>query len=254
MFHLVLLVALSLSEYSANTYVLLVNLTSSLNLPLSFLRSEERKLAQAMAQAALDVSPEELLSQKAEDAKVSRRSKAHGIVIHTSLAPALAAAGIGTPQGSYGLTNSAAAGLLGPLADGGRAMCNLFGMNPAKPTTKMMEVFGREIQDFALLPVQGETLDAYVDARQRLASERRFRLVLAIGGWMSEDSDVTKPWQTLGRETENYAMRWDPGALLSLGSSLETVIKSSAWSRAKREISKRTSTPCLPDILDTVLC
>lgn len=231
---------MSMSEYTANTYLLLVNLTSSLNLPLKFFHSEETRMAEALAQAALDVSPEELLSQKAEEAKSSsRRHKGQGP--SSTLAPALTAAGIGTVQSGFGVTGCAAAGLLGPLAEGGRAMCNLFGMNPAKPTSKMMEVFAREIQDFGLLPIHDPQGAEYIDSRAGPAQGRRMRIVIAMGGWAMEDEDVRKPWMCLSRQTEAYALRWDPIALMNLGSSLETVIKSSAWSSAKKEINVRTS-------------
>lgn len=241
LFHLVFLVCMSMSEYTANTYLLLLNLASSLNLPLKFFYSEEARMAEALAQAALDMSPEELLSQKAEEAKgSSRRNKGPGS--STTLAPALASAGIGTIQGSYGLTGCAAAGLLGPLAEGGRAMCNLFGMNPAKPTSKMMEVFAREIQDFGLLPIHDPKGAEYIDSRAGAAQGRRMRIVIAMGGWVTEDEDVRKPWMCLSHQTEAYALRWDSLALLNLGNSLETVIRSSAWSSAKKEISARTST------------
>lgn len=239
--HIVFLVTLSLSEYTANSHVLLVSLTSCLNLPFKFFCAEEARLAEAWANAALDVSDEDLLNIKAEETKGSRKWKGHSPGGTTSLSPALTTAGIGTPQGSFGLTNCAAAGLLGPMAEGGRAICNLFGMNPTKPTRKMMEVFAREIQDFGLLPIHGQSQDEYINARQRPAGDRRFRLVIAMGGWMSEDEDVRKPWLCLGRQTEAYAVRWDPVSLLSLGNSLETVIKSTAWSCAKKEINATTS-------------
>ncbi|KAF4123815.1 Protein of unknown function (DUF726) [Geosmithia morbida] len=242
--HIVLLAALSLSEYSAHTHLLLVYLTSSLNMPLSFLYAEEGRLAEAMAQVALDMSPEELL-RKAEEAKSSRRGRGNNSPAPTSLSPTLTAAGIGTPDGSFGLTKFVAANLLGPLAGGGKAMCNLFGMNPAKPTSKMMEVFSREIQEFAFVSVHSEAVTEYNDARQFGAGERRFRLVLAMSGWASEDKDMRKPWLCLGRQTENYVVRWDPITLLSLGSSLETVIKSTAWKGSQREISKKSIFACL---------
>lgn len=239
--HIVFLVTLSLSEYTANSHVLLVNLTSCLNLPIKHYYSEEARLAKAWAKAALAVSDEDLLNQKAEEAKAPRKWKGQSSGGSTNLAPALAAAGIGTPQGSFGLTSWAAAGLLGPMAEGGRVICNLFGMNPTKPTNKMMEIFSREIQEFGLLPIHGESQDEYIDARQRPAGDRRFRLVIAMGGWMTENEDIRKPWLCLGRQTEGYVVRWDPVALLNLGNSLETVIKSSAWSSAKKEINATTS-------------
>ena len=239
--HVVFLSALSLSEYTANTHRLLTYLASSLNMPLKFFRAEEVRMSQALAQAALDVSPEDLLSQKAEEAKAPRRWKGNLHTGSNTLAPALVNAGIGTASGSYGLTSCAAAGLLGSMSEGGRSLCNFFGMNPAKPTAKMMEVFAREIQEFGFIPLHGDPPTEYLDARERPASVRRLRLTIAMGGWLPDEGDMRKPWKCLGRQTEVYVVRWDPVALTNLNASLETVIKSTAWSLAQEEIKARTS-------------
>ena len=197
-------------------------------------------MAQGLAKAALDVSIDDLLIQKAEEGKVSRKWKNHHNSTGT-LAPGLVDVGIGTPHGSFGLTPCGAAALMGPMSENGRALTSFFGMNPSKPTSKMMETFSREIQDFGLMPIHGGNLAEYRDARQTLANDRRLRLVIAMSGWMTEGEDVVKPWLCLGSQTESYAIRWDLMALSNLGSSLETVIKSSAWSSAKKEIGARTS-------------
>lgn len=238
--HIVFLITISLQEYSANSHLLLLNLTASLNLPLKIFQEEEIRVARGLAKAALDVSIEELMTQKAEEGKVSRKWKTHSNTTG-SLAPGLADEGIGTPEISFGLSPCAAAALMGQMSDNARVLTNFFGMNPAKPTSKMMETFSREIQDFGLMPIHGENLAEYRDARQTPAGERRLRLVIAMCGWMTEGEDILKPWQCLGTQTESYVVRWDLAVLLNLGSSLETVIKSSAWSTAKKEIGDRTS-------------
>ncbi|KAI6780384.1 putative membrane protein-like protein [Emericellopsis cladophorae] len=236
--HIAFLAIISLTEYSANAHLLLLNLTSCLNLPVKMFLAEEVRLAQAFASAALDVSPESLLSQKPEEIRGSRKWK--GPEPGASLAPALIQAGIGTAAGSFGLTTCTAIGLLGPMAGSERPLCNMFSMNPAKPISKMIEIFSRDIQDFALLPMHGEVHSEYIDARRPPAVDRRFRLVIALGGWLTEDEDVHDPWKCLGQQVEAFVLRWETTALLNLGGSLETVIKSKAWRDAKEAISTKT--------------
>ena len=240
MFHIIFLIALSLQEYSANSYQLLNYLTSCLNLPVNFLLEEEIRLAQALSQAALDVSPAEMLAQKSEESKSSRKWKllgnSHGG--NGTLAPAILAADIGV---GYGMSQCAAAGLLGGMADTGRVIGGLFGMNPSKPINKVMEIFSREIQDFAMVPLHGGERSEYLDAWQTCAIDRRLRVVIAMSGWTTDTVGFEDPWKCLGYQTEPYAVRWDLATLLSLGSSLETVIKSTAWSSALREIGSKPS-------------
>lgn len=238
--HIVLLSTVALQEYSANSHHLLLSLTTSLNLPLAFFQEEELRLANGIARAALDVSEEELATQKAEESKLSRKWKNHYSSSGT-LVRGLTSVGIGNPDTGHGLTESAAAGLLGPMSENPRSLTNFYGMNPSKPTQKMIESFSREIQDFGLMPIHGENLGAYCDARQTPANDRRLRIVIAMCGWITEGGDVVGPWKCLGRQAESFVVRWDLMALSNLGSSLETVIKSSAWSSAKMEIGAKTS-------------
>jgi hypothetical protein len=241
--HTILLLTLSLQEYTANSHLLLINLTSALNLPLKFFHAEEATISAGLATVALEMSPEEFLAQKAEESKAPRKWKGryNGPIVQTTLAPALESAGLGTVHGSHGLPPAAVAALLGSMADCGRIIGGLFGMNPARPVGKMMESFAREILDFGFLPIHDQERNPYRDARQRPAEERRLRLVIAMSGWILDDDDVVVPWLCLGHQAESYAVRWDLTALLNLGSSLETVVKSLAWNQAKIEINSKTS-------------
>lgn len=240
LFHIVLLSTVALQDYSANSHHLLLNLTTSLNLPLAFFQSEEVRLAKGIAKAALAVSEEELATQKAEESKLARKWKNHYNSSGT-LADGLKEVGIGMPETGHGLQESAAAGVLGPMSENPRSLTNFYGMNPSKPTQKMIETFSREIQDFGLMPVHGVNLDEYRDARQTPANDRRLRVVIAMCGWVTEDDDLLAPWKCLGRQAESFVVRWDLVALSNLGGSLDTVIKSSAWSSVKKEIGDKAS-------------
>jgi len=69
---------------------------------------------------------------------------------------------------------------------------------------------------------------------------RRLRVTIGINGWLNGKDDVVKPWRVLGRESEVFALRYEMEALIALGTSLENMVSSYAWSFVKVEILKRT--------------
>ncbi|KAL9489527.1 hypothetical protein ACSS6W_001804 [Trichoderma asperelloides] len=245
--HIVFLVLLSMQEYTANARHLIQSLGTSLNLPPWVYREEELRLARGLARTALDLSEEDAIAQKSEETKTSRRWKL-GLGNHSGkLAAPLAAVGIGAAHGGLGLTSYTAAGLLGIMAENALAIGSLFGINTLKPLGKMMETFAREVTDFAFIPIHSTDVSEYRDPRGIPAEHRRLCLTIAIGGYVIGDEDITKTWHCLGRYTETFATRWETAALTSLGSSLDTVIKSSSWSSAQAEIKSRTIFSSLVD-------
>lgn len=260
---IVFFIMLSMQEYTANSRQLLLGLTTSLNLPPKVYQEEELRLAQGLAKAglaqakadkakadqakaALDLSSEDAINQKSEESKSARRWKV-GLGGNSAkfAAPKLAAplidVGIGIAHEGLGLTSSAAASLLGTMAENATAMGALFGIIASKPTAKMMESFAREIQDFAFIPLHGVDGSEYRDALEIPAEQRRLCLTIALNGFLLEDEDVTKTWRCLGRFTESFVTRWEVAALTNFGNSLETVIKSKGWTTGQVEIKARTS-------------
>ncbi|KAH7321131.1 hypothetical protein B0I35DRAFT_501248 [Stachybotrys elegans] len=243
--HTVFLLVLSMQDYTAYSRLLLINLTSSLNLSLETFQQDEVRLARGLAQAALDALPEEPEDQKTEEVKATKKWKisvgnALGSKKPYILAPPLKAVGVGTERGGLGLSSSTAASALGAIGEHGLLTGCLFGMNTQRPMGKIMEGFAREIQDFAFMPLLGNTCIEYMDPAQTLAEHRRLRLVIAISGWITKNCDESQPWRCLGSQAEVYAVRWETAALLNLGTSLQTVIKSISWKNAKEEIFSRT--------------
>lgn len=234
---------LSLQEYSAYARLLLLNLTSSLNLPLKFLQEEEKRIAQGLSQLAVDVAAEQAIEQKQDENKPVGKTKARlaSLTGPFRLGAQLIAAGIGTTHGGHGLRLPVAAGLLGPMSDNGIAAGSLFGIYGTRPTSKMIESFSREIQDFGIVPIRGTTQEDYVDAKATPAKSRRLRVIIAVNGWVTEKEDIARPWKYLGDHAEVYVLRWEMSALQSLGGALETVVRSSAWATAKKAVSSRTS-------------
>ncbi|KAL6356808.1 hypothetical protein LRP88_10414 [Fusarium phalaenopsidis] len=240
--HISLLMVLSLQEYSAYARLLLLNLTSSLNLPLKFLQEEEKRIAQGLSQLAVDVAAEQATEQKQDESKPVGKTKARlaSMTGPFRLGAQLIAAGIGTTHGGHGLRLPAAAGLLGPMSDNGIAAGSLFGIYGTRPTSKMIESFSREIQDFGIVPIRGTPQEDYVDAKAIPANSRRLRVIIAVNGWVTEKEDIARPWKYLGDHAEVYVLRWEMSALQSLGGALETVVRSSAWAVAKKAVTSRT--------------
>ncbi|KAK6702611.1 hypothetical protein SNK04_012510 [Fusarium graminearum] len=240
--HISLLIVISLQEYLAYARMTLLNLTSSLNLPLKVLHEEEKRIAQGLSQLAVDSVIEQASQQSQDENKPVLKSKAR-IAAMTGpfrLGTQLIAVGIGTAHGGHGLRLPTAAGLLGPMADNGPSTGSMLGIYSARPTCKMIESFSREIQDFGLMPLRCESQGDYMDATSIPSTARRLRLVIAINGWVTDKDNLTGSWKILGDNAEVYILRWEMNVLSNIGTALETVIRSSAWTAAKQAISSRT--------------
>jgi hypothetical protein len=249
--HSMLLLVLSLEHYSAFSRILLLNLASSLHIPLHILAEDEVRVAKSLSQVTKDLTGDEVIQKRSDENRNSRRWKvglatvagAAVIGITGGLAAPLVAAGVGTVLGGVGLGGTAAASLLGAMAESTFVVGTLFGIYGAKAGGKMMEQYAKDVQDFAFLPLHGALREEYYGGKDVAPEDRRLRIVLGISGWLTEREDVVNPWRALGHQSEVYALRWEVDALLKMGNSLETVVKSAAWSVAKKEIIARTSKP-----------
>ncbi|KAM0494375.1 hypothetical protein ACHAP8_008736 [Fusarium lateritium] len=240
--HISLLIVISLQEYLAYARMTLLNLTSSLNLPLKVLHEEEKRIAQGLSQLSVDSAIEQASQQSQDENKPVLKSKAR-IAAMTGpfrLGTQLIAVGIGTVHGGHGLRLPTAAGLLGPMADNGPSTGSMLGIYSARPTCKMIESFSREIQDFGLMPLRCDFQGDYVDATAIPSTARRLRLVIALNGWVTDKENLTGYWKILGDNAEVYILRWEMNVLTNIGTALDTVIRSSAWAAAKQAISSRT--------------
>lgn len=111
--HSVLLLLLSLEHYSAHSRVLLLHLTTSLNLSISFLADDESKIARGLL-SAVEMKADDETKKKQEDNQSSRKWKvglasvagAALIGVTGGLAAPLVAAGIGSVMGGLGKSSS----------------------------------------------------------------------------------------------------------------------------------------------------
>ncbi|KAI1205066.1 DUF726-domain-containing protein [Annulohypoxylon truncatum] len=237
--HSVLLLVLSLEHYNAHSRILLLYLTTSLGLPVTVLSEDEQKVARGLLTAAEKMSADEEAKERADQNRTARRWKmgiagvagAALIGITGGLAAPLLASGLGTVLGGIGLGATATAGYLGALAGSGVLVGSLFGAYGARMTSKAMEQYTRDVEDFAFVPT-------YQPECEKEA--RRLRVAIGISGWLGNKDDVVGPWKCIGPGQETFALRFELESLMNLGNALTTLVTSTAWSYAKSEIIKRT--------------
>ncbi|KAF8419450.1 hypothetical protein EV426DRAFT_567573 [Tirmania nivea] len=263
--HSLLLLLLSLEHYDARSRVLLHFLSSSLHLPLSSLLALESTTAATLITAAHVSATAE--SQKAIQAnktakrwKVGLASVAGAAVIGLTggLAAPLVAAGIGGLLSGIGLGATVAAGYLGAVAGSGAIVGALFGAYGGKMTGEMVGRYASEVEDFAFIPLQSESTTALQQQRpnprrppattfDQIATnnnaepDKKLLVTIGISGWLTKPEDITLPWRCLSpRSSSLYALRFDPSALLDIGTSLDTLLESYTWRYVQYEIIKRT--------------
>ncbi|EXJ57562.1 hypothetical protein A1O7_07910 [Cladophialophora yegresii CBS 114405] len=239
-----LLLLLSLESYRAHSRTLMIRLAISLGASVAELTKMEQDTAWGLLTAAAKMDASESTAKAQEKSSMARKWKigvagvagAALIGITGGLAAPILAAGVGTLMGGLGLGATAAAGYLGALAGSSVLVGGLFGAYGARMTSRSMERYAKEIDDFAFLPVRGSEDDPEDVQKQR----RRLRLTVGVTGWLTEEGQVTLPWRVLGAGGEPFALRWELGALLTLGSALKDFVVSQAWSRIRKEIISRT--------------
>lgn len=241
--HSILLLLLSLEHYQAYSRTLLLHLTTSLGLDVSFLAQDESKIARGLLTAAESMKADDETKKKAEQNQDNRKWKvglatvagAALIGVTGGLAAPLLAAGVGTVMGGLGLGATAAAGYLGTLAGSTVLVGTLFGAYGGRMTGKMMDKYAREVEDFAFVQVR-----TYHKPRKIEKEFRRLRVAIGISGWLTSTDEVVEPWRVIGVGMESFALRYELETLMNLGNSMTTMVKSAAWSYAKSEVIKRT--------------
>ncbi|KAK1690240.1 YSIRK family gram-positive signal peptide [Colletotrichum godetiae] len=248
-----LVLVLSTGFYSAHSRVLALYLTSAFGLPLSALIAEETEIAKSLVESATSSEGQKAsMSAEAEAAKrrqenqksrfwkVGLASVAGAAVIGITggLAAPVVAGAIGGIMGSVGL--GGVASFLGIFWMNGALVGTLFGAFGAKMTGEMMDTYAKEVEDFRFLPLKDEWGQDYKRADPDGKQNARLRVTIGINGWLNDEGDVTKPWRSLGDESEVFALRYEMKSLLALGAELEGLVSSYAWNYVKIEILKRT--------------
>lgn len=244
----VLLLLLSTGKYSAHSRALMLSLSSSLDIPHTFLDKEEAEISESLIeQSTADKSQKDGMSAEAEAAKRQQDNKfgrfwkvglasvagATIIGVTGGLAAPLVAGAVGSILGGVGL--GGVASFLGIFWMNGALVGALFGAYGAKMTGSMMDKYAKEVEDFKFIPLR-DAPEGSPDA----AKDRRLRVTLGINGWLNSEGDVVRPWAALPPDSEVFALRYEMKTLLALGTALRDLVHSFAWKAVKTEIIKRT--------------
>lgn len=249
--HALFLLMLSLEHYNAPSRVLLLNLTSSLKLSLKVFEEDEAKVAKGLLEAAKEMTADEETKKKVEANKDNRKwrvglATAAGaaiIGVTGGLAAPLVAAGVGSVMGGLGLGATAAAGYLGSVAGSTVLVGGLFGAYGGRMTGQMMDKYAKEVEDFAFLPVHGgqkTSEDQKEGAKQASEHDHKLRVTICISGWLTDQTEVIKPWRVMGKGAEVFGLRFELESLLNLGNAIQTMLTSAAWGYAQKEVIQRT--------------
>jgi len=229
-----LLLLLSLETYPAHSRLILQHLSASLQLPVTALSRHESAAASTLLAAATQLS--EVEKRQGDD--LARRWKvglatvagAGLLAVTGGLAAPLLAAGVGTVLGGIGLAGTAVSGLLGALAGSSVLIGGLFGAMGGRMTGKMVDRYAKEVEDFKFVSIQ-----------KHEEQKHKLRVAIGISGWITEDAEIEAPWRIFSGETcEPFALRWELDALLRLGVSLKSVLKSYVWKYASFELARKT--------------
>ncbi|KAI0998063.1 hypothetical protein K3495_g10128 [Podosphaera aphanis] len=240
--HVTLLMLISLKQYSAQSRVLLFYISSSLHLPLRILVEDELEIARSLLVAAKEMSASEEMQKRSDMNKFSRAWKvglagiagATIIGITGGLAAPLVAGAVGTVMGGLGLGASAAAGLLGSIAESSVVVGSLFGAYGARMTSNSIDSYAKSVRDFAFLPLKSSITPT------SSLENRRLRLTIGVSGWLSRNEDIITPWRVLGQSSEVFALQWEVEALSVFGNSMESIVETAAWNIVSKEIISRT--------------
>lgn len=241
-----LLLLLSIGNYSAYSRALVCYLASAMEIPPLFLDNEEVAIATTMVesvQKADAMSAEAEAQKRREEGQTSRFWKvglasvagAAVIGITGGLAAPVVAGAIGGLMGGVGLGGLAS--FLGIFWMNGALVGTIFGAWGAGMTGQKVDQYAKEVEDFRFLPITAEWGQKF---KKYSPDDRRLRVTIGVSGWLKEAADVTKPWRALGDESEVFALRYEMESLLTLGSEFTELVSSYAWGAIKTEILKRT--------------
>jgi hypothetical protein len=249
--HSVLLLLLSLEHYVAPSRILLLNLCSSLKLPLRTFEQDEYTTAKGLLESAKELTADKETKKAAEENREIRKRKvrlataagAAILGISGGMAAPLVAAGVGSVMGGLGLGATAAAGYLGSVAGSTVLVGSLFGAYGGRMTGQMMDNYAREVEDFEFLSVhsQGKTSEEEEKGAQEATEhDHKLRVTICVSGWLTEKEEVVKPWRVLGTGAEVFALKYELEALLNLGNAMDGMVTSAAWGYAQKELISRT--------------
>lgn len=230
-----LLLLISLQEYSSYSRTLLRIVCASLGVRHADFVEQERQVAELLVKtatasemtAAKERQAREDKSSTSRKWKIGLASVAGGVLVGVTggLAAPLLALGVGSVFGGIGLGATATAGYLGAMAASSVLVGGLFGGYGARMAGQHMARYAQEVKDFEFVPLHVNS---------------RLHVTIAVTGWLGRHEAPASSWRVLDAAGDQYCLQWETEALQALGSALYTMAYSAAFGYVKSEIIQRT--------------
>ena len=237
----VLFMVLSLEHYSSFSRTLMHYLSINFQLPYQILAEQETTTAATLLEAASkagSIDAEDARQKQADDGAFGRKWKV-GLSAVAGAAVSGITGGLAAPlilglgatiMGGIGLGGVAT--LLGATIINPVTIGALFGALGGRMTGRAMEAYSKEVEDFKFLPVKDIKPQSAQSARDQQVPtpEHKLRVAIGISGWVTKESDVSLPWRIFSdHSVESFALRYEQAALISLGTTLDKVLKDTAY-------------------------
>ncbi|EEB07618.1 DUF726 family protein [Schizosaccharomyces japonicus yFS275] len=234
-----LLMLLSLEEYTSLSRALLFEVSGGLQLPVDVVYKAEMSTTSLLLETFKQLEADQSVTQMSRKQRIRRRvligvsGLAGGAILGLTggLAAPLVVTGLGTLFAGLGLSTAVGATCLGTLATSIPFITTLFGGFGAKMGVEHMRNISRGLNDFMFVP---------------LSVESRLPVTLCVSGWLTEYNDFSEPWVPLFTGPKSfvlgdaYALRFEVGALLKLGKTFSELMYSTSLNWVKYEVLRRT--------------
>lgn len=240
--HCTLLIFLGMDQYGLYSRILLVRLAFSLDIPLHIVLDDEKRVACALSKIIMGIPVDEIVRRRAEEARTSRRWRPGMATADISGTPGmlsapLLAAGIGIVFNNFRISQSAAAGLLGPMNESTVVVGTLFGLYGARQGGKSIEAHRKDVTDFGIVSIHGENSPELIDPKDVPTRDRRMRVAIGIGGMLTGEDTFMDPWKVVGSKNEAYVLKYDLEVVMKAGDSFIAALRTKPGYESRKEIA-----------------
>ncbi|KAI9034036.1 hypothetical protein DFJ74DRAFT_647917 [Hyaloraphidium curvatum] len=241
----VLLVAMLQGEcYEAHDRAAFREIAAPLGFSGPDVPKRERRIALLLAEApeALEAPESPATASSAWSFSKAGLALAGGVAVAMGgvMAAPMVAGGLGSLLAGVGLGGTSVASAAAGIAGHTGIVGALFGGFGAMKTNQMVEKATEEVDDFDFLPLVTlpESQDGAPDPSANPTNP--LHTTIGVSGFLRTEDDITEPWHVLPTLSTPHALRFQPDALLPLGSLVADMISSRAIGYIRREIIRRT--------------
>ncbi|EPX70570.1 DUF726 family protein [Schizosaccharomyces octosporus yFS286] len=234
-----LLLLVSLGDYSSNSRQLLYLVSKELHQPEEIPHKAEFITSSMLIETFKKIESNEKWYELSQSQKVRKRITmglagiAGGALIGVTggLAAPLVASGLGVLFAGLGLGTMIGASYLGTLITSAPMITTLFGGFGAKMSINQVHEISRGISDFEFIPLEASS---------------NLSMTIGVAGWLESPQDAADTWYplTFGDKSyywgDFYALKFEVQAFVDLGKVISRILFTTSLSWVQDEVIKRT--------------